>query len=85
MQAQDQLLAQQLLRLRARLQRLRVEQACHRHKEMLDDAAFGLESCEEDSELLCTIPARAAFLLSTPLKHIGLTRMNINSRRFSLC
>ncbi|XP_066060718.1 protein FAM167B [Chamaea fasciata] len=85
MQAADQRLAQQLMRLRARLHRLKVEQACHRHKEMLDDATFGLEGCEEDSELLCTIPPRAAFLLSTPLKHIGVTRMNINSRRFSLC
>ncbi|NWU46112.1 F167A protein, partial [Hylia prasina] len=85
MQALDQRLAQQLMRLRARLHRLKVEQACHRHKEMLDDAAFGLEGCEEDSDLLCTVPPRAAFLLSTPLKHIGVTRMNINSRRFSLC
>ncbi|KAJ7419441.1 protein FAM167B [Willisornis vidua] len=85
MQAADQRLAQQLLRLRARLHRLKVEQACHQHKEMLDDATFGLEGCEEDSDLLCTIPPRAAFLLSTPLKHIGVTRMNINSRRFSLC
>ncbi|NXG26231.1 F167A protein, partial [Grallaria varia] len=85
MQAMDQRLAQQLLRLRARLHRLKVEQACHQHKEMLDDATFGLEGCEEDSDLLCNIPPRAAFLLSTPLKHIGVTRMNINSRRFSLC
>ncbi|NXX96886.1 F167A protein, partial [Centropus bengalensis] len=85
MQAADQRLAQQLMRLRARLHRLKVEQACHQHKEMLDDATFGLEGCEEDSDLLCTIPPRAAFLLSTPLKHIGVTRMNINSRRFSLC
>ncbi|NXL71878.1 F167A protein, partial [Leptocoma aspasia] len=85
MQALDQRLAQQLMRLRARLHRLKVEQACHQHKEMLDDATFGLEGCEEDSDLLCTIPPRAAFLLSTPLKHIGVTRMNINSRRFSLC
>ncbi|RMB91202.1 hypothetical protein DUI87_32338 [Hirundo rustica rustica] len=85
MRALDQRLAQQLMRLRARLHRLKVEQACHRHKEMLDDAAFGLEGCEEDSDLLCTIPPKAAFLLSTPLKHIGVTRMNINSRRFSLC
>ncbi|NXC06586.1 F167A protein, partial [Orthonyx spaldingii] len=85
MQALDQLLARQLMRLRARLHRLKVEQACHRHKEMLDDATFGLEGCEEDSDLLCNIPPRAAFLLCTPLKHIGVTRMNINSRRFSLC
>ncbi|NWI15887.1 F167A protein, partial [Crypturellus soui] len=85
MQAADQLLARRLVRLRARLHRLKVEQACRRHKELLDDAAFGLEGCEEDSDLLCNIPPRAAFLLSTPLKHIGVTRMNINSRRFSLC
>ncbi|XP_062450260.1 protein FAM167B [Rhea pennata] len=85
MQAADQLLARQLMRLRGQLHRLKVEQACHRHKEMLDDATFGLEGCEEDSDLLCNIPPKAAFLLSVPLKHIGVTRMNINSRRFSLC
>ncbi|XP_065600773.1 protein FAM167B isoform X1 [Cyrtonyx montezumae] len=85
LQAADQRLAQQLMRLRAQLHRLKVEQACHQHKEMLDDATFGLEGCEEDSDLLCTIPPKAAFLLSMPLKHIGVTRMNINSRRFSLC
>uniref|UniRef100_K7G3A9 Family with sequence similarity 167 member B n=1 Tax=Pelodiscus sinensis TaxID=13735 RepID=K7G3A9_PELSI len=73
MQAVDHQLAQQLMRLGGR------------HKEMLDDATFGLEGCEEDSDLLCNIPPKAAFLLSTPLKHIGVTRMNINSRRFSLC
>ncbi|NWQ98122.1 F167A protein, partial [Burhinus bistriatus] len=85
MQAADQRLAQQLMHLRAQLHRLKVEQACHQHKEMLDDATFGLEGCEEDSDLLCNIPPKAAFLLSMPLKHIGVTRMNINSRRFSLC
>ncbi|XP_061870412.1 protein FAM167B [Colius striatus] len=85
MQSADQRLAQRLMRLRAQLQRLKVEQVCHQHKEMLDAATFGLEGCEEDSDLLCNIPPRAAFLLSTPLKHIGVTRMNINSRRFSLC
>ncbi|XP_025037683.2 protein FAM167B [Pelodiscus sinensis] len=85
MQAVDHQLAQQLMRLRGRIHQLKVEQACHQHKEMLDDATFGLEGCEEDSDLLCNIPPKAAFLLSTPLKHIGVTRMNINSRRFSLC
>ncbi|XP_061305732.1 protein FAM167B [Pezoporus flaviventris] len=85
MQAMDQHLAQQLMHLRAQLHQLKVEQACHQHKEMLDDATFGLEGCEEDSDLLCNIPPKAAFLLSMPLKHIGITRMNISSRRFSLC
>ncbi|XP_024055083.2 protein FAM167B isoform X1 [Terrapene carolina triunguis] len=85
MQAVDHQLARQLMRLRGQIHQLKVEQVCHQHKEMLDNATFGLEDCEEDTDLLCNIPPKAAFLLSTPLKHIGVTRMNINSRRFSLC
>lgn len=85
MQVQDNHLARQLIRLRGEIHRLKVEQVCHRHKEMLDDATFELEECGEESDLLCDIPMKAAFALSTPLKHLGLTKMNINSRRFSLC
>lgn len=81
---QDNRLARQLIRLRVEIHRLKVEQVCHRHKEMLDDATYELEECEEDSDLLCDIPMKAAFTLSTPLKHLGLTKMNLNSRRFSL-
>lgn len=85
MQLQDNQLARQLIRLRVEIHRLKVEQICHRHKEMLDDATYELEECEEESDLLCDIPMKATFTLSTPLKHLGLTKMNINSRRFSLC
>lgn len=85
MQVQDNRLARQLIRLRGEIHRLKVEQVCHRHKEMLDDATYELEECEEESDLLCDIPMKAAFALSMPLKHLGLTKMNINSRRFSLC
>ncbi|XP_072221674.1 protein FAM167B [Leuresthes tenuis] len=85
MQVQDNRLARQLIRLRVEIHRLKVEQVCDRHKEMLDDATYELEECEEESDLLCDIPMKAAFALSTPLKHLGLTKMNINSRRFSLC
>lgn len=85
MQLQDNRLARQLIRLRAEIHRIKVEQVCHRHKEMLDDATYELEECGEESDLLCDIPMKAAFALSTPLKHLGLTKMNINSRRFSLC
>ncbi|XP_068194970.1 protein FAM167B [Antennarius striatus] len=85
MQLQDNRLARQLIRLRGEIHRLKVEQVCNRHKEMLDDASFELEECGEESDLLCDIPMKAAFALSTPLKHLGLTKMNINSRRFSLC
>ncbi|XP_068436775.1 protein FAM167A [Clinocottus analis] len=85
MQVQDNLLARQLIRLRVEIHRLKVEQVCDRHKEMLDDATYELEECGEESDLLCDIPMKAAFALSMPLKHLGLTKMNINSRRFSLC
>ncbi|XP_069007958.1 protein FAM167B [Embiotoca jacksoni] len=85
MQVQDNQLARQLIRLRGEIHRLKVEQVCDRHKEMLDDATYELEECGEESDLLCDIPMKAAFALSTPLKHLGLTKMNINSRRFSLC
>uniref|UniRef100_UPI0037E8222C protein FAM167A n=1 Tax=Semicossyphus pulcher TaxID=241346 RepID=UPI0037E8222C len=85
MQAQDNHLARQLIRLRGEIHRLKVEQVCDRHKEMLDDATYELEECDEESDLLCDIPLKATFALSTPLKHLGLTKMNINSRRFSLC
>ncbi|KAG8506801.1 Protein FAM167B [Galemys pyrenaicus] len=66
MQAQDRQLAGQLLRLRAQLHRLKVDQACHLHQELLDEAELELE-------------------LAPPLRHLGLTRMNLSSRRFTLC
>ncbi|XP_051892649.1 protein FAM167A [Pristis pectinata] len=84
MQSLDHQLARKLICLRREIHRLKVEQVCHQHKEMLDDVTYGLEECEEQSDLLCDIPLKAAFSLSTPLKHIGVTKMNINSRRFSL-
>lgn len=85
MQLQDQRLARQLIRLRSELHRLKVERVCHDHREMLDDAALELEECGEECDLLCDVPLKAAFTLSTPLKHLGLTKMNLNARRFSLC
>ncbi|XP_026999876.1 protein FAM167B [Tachysurus fulvidraco] len=85
MQLQDQRLARQLIRLRCELHRLKVERVCDGHREMLDDAALELEECGEECDLLCDVPLKAAFTLSTPLKHLGLTKMNLNARRFSLC
>lgn len=85
MQRQDQRLARQLIRLRGELHQLKVERVCDRHREMLDDAALELEECDEECDLLCDVPLKATFTLSTPLKHLGLTKMNLNARRFSLC
>ncbi|XP_036398318.1 protein FAM167A [Megalops cyprinoides] len=85
MRLQDQQLARQLMRLRSDINKLKIEQTCNLHRKMLNDATYGLEERDELSDLLCDFPVTPAFSLSAPLKLIGVTKMNINSRRFSLC
>nr|XP_056709842.1 protein FAM167A [Euleptes europaea] len=85
MRLQDQQLARQLMRLRSEINKLKIEQTCHLHRRMLNDATYELEERDELSDLLCDFPLTSSFSLSTPLKLIGVTKMNINSRRFSLC
>ncbi|KAM9317068.1 protein FAM167A [Gastrophryne carolinensis] len=85
MRVQDQQLARQLMRLRSDINKLKIEQMCHLHRRMLNDATYELEERDELSDLLCDFPLLSSFGLSTPLKVIGVTKMNINSRRFSLC
>ncbi|KAJ7341329.1 hypothetical protein JRQ81_005293 [Phrynocephalus forsythii] len=85
MRLQDQQLARQLMRLRSDINKLKIEQTCHLHRRMLNDATYEMEEREELSDLLCDFPLTSSFSLSAPLKLIGVTKMNINSRRFSLC
>ncbi|XP_077367556.1 protein FAM167A [Festucalex cinctus] len=85
MRAQDQHLARQLVRLRGDISKLRIEQACQLHRRMLNDATYGLEERDELSDLPCECPVTPGLGLSAPLRLIGVTKMNINSRRFSLC
>ncbi|XP_072545373.1 protein FAM167A [Salminus brasiliensis] len=85
MRAQDQQLACQLMRLHTDLNKLKIEQTCSQHRKMLNDATFELEERDEMLELLCDGPVASGFSLSAPLKLLGITKMNINSRRFSLC
>ncbi|KAG8011254.1 hypothetical protein GBF38_005963 [Nibea albiflora] len=85
MRLQDQQLARQLMRLRNDIHKLKIEQMCHLHRRMLNDATFGLEERDELSDLLCECPVTPGLGLSAPLRLIGVTKMNINSRRFSLC
>ncbi|XP_020373719.1 protein FAM167A [Rhincodon typus] len=85
MRLQDQQLARQLMRLRSDINKLKIEQTCHLHQRMLNDATYELEERDELSDLFCDFPMTNAFTLSAPLKLIGVTKMNINSRRFSLC
>lgn len=85
MRVQDQQLARQLMRLRSDIHKLKIEQTCHLHRKMLNDATFELEERDELSDLLCDSPLTPGCGLSAPLKLIGVTKMNINARRFSLC
>ncbi|XP_023694951.1 protein FAM167A [Paramormyrops kingsleyae] len=85
MRVQDQQLARQLMRLRSDINKLKIEQTCSLHRKMLNDATFELEERDELSDLLCDFPVGTGFSLSAPLKVIGVTKMNINTRRFSLC
>ncbi|KAM8952581.1 protein FAM167A [Pelodytes ibericus] len=85
MRLQDQQLARQLMRLRSDINKLKIEQTCHLHRRMLNDATYELEERDELSDLLCDFPLMSSYGLSTPLKLIGVTKMNINTRRFSLC
>ncbi|XP_040325811.1 protein FAM167A [Herpailurus yagouaroundi] len=85
MRLQDQQLARQLMRLRSDINKLKIEQTCDLHRRMLNDATYELEERDELSDLFCDSPLTSSFSLSTPLKLIGVTKMNINSRRFSLC
>ncbi|XP_038627446.1 protein FAM167A [Tachyglossus aculeatus] len=85
MRVQDEQLARQLMRLRTDIHQLKIEQTCHLHRRMLNDATYGLEERDELSDLFCDSPLASSFSLSAPLKVIGVTKMNINSRRFSLC
>nr|XP_010966136.1 protein FAM167A [Camelus bactrianus]XP_045360866.1 protein FAM167A [Camelus bactrianus] len=85
MRLQDQQLARQLMRLRSDIHKLKIEQTCDLHRRMLNDATYGLEERDELSDLFCDAPLASSFSLSAPLKLIGVTKMNINSRRFSLC
>uniref|UniRef100_A0A8B9J7W7 Family with sequence similarity 167 member Aa n=1 Tax=Astyanax mexicanus TaxID=7994 RepID=A0A8B9J7W7_ASTMX len=85
MRVQDQQLACQLMRLHSDLNKLKIEQTCNQDRKMLNDATFELEERDEMLELLCDGPVASGFSLSAPLKLLGITKMNINSRRFSLC
>ncbi|XDV42718.1 hypothetical protein PO909_011335 [Leuciscus waleckii] len=73
MRLQDQQLACQLMHLRTDINNQRIVQTCSQHRKMLNDATFELEERDDMSDLCDT------------LKVIGVTKMNINSRRFSLC
>ena len=82
MRAQDQLLARQLLTIRSDIHQLKLARSCEEHQDMLDDVQSELEDLQEFADVL-DLP-RYTFT-DSPLKHLGVTRMNFSARRFSTC
>ena len=81
MRAQDQVLARTLIRLRDDLRQVKLQRSCAEHQEILEDAMDLEEEREILGELSCDyIPDP----FSPTLKQAGLTKLNIETRRFSV-
>jgi len=85
MRVQDQDLARQLLALRKDIQSLRLKWSCEDHQELLEDMTCDLEE-RQILHSICDLPLDPLdFRHTNPLKHLGVTPMNISARRFSTC
>lgn len=82
MRHQDQDLARQLLSIRQEIQRIKLNMSCEYHEDMLTDVQLEMEELEELSEICDQLPP---VINDNPLRHLGVTRMNISARRFSTC
>ena len=80
MRSQDQELARTLLALRHDIHQLKLKRSYEEHKEMLDNVKCEMEEVQEMKEV-CDLPIDT---LENPLKRLGVTPMNISSRRFSI-
>ncbi|XP_070534040.1 protein FAM167A-like [Ptychodera flava] len=84
MRSQDQSLARQLVQIHREIQRLRLEQSCEAHRDMIDEMQYTLEEQDEMADI-CEMDPNLLKIMRTPLNHLGVTRMNLSTRRFSLC
>lgn len=82
MRHQDQDLARQLLTIRQEIQRLKLTMSCEFHQDMMADVQLEMEELEELAEICDKLPTVTH---DNPLRHLGVTRMNISARRFSTC
>ncbi|KAH9518635.1 hypothetical protein Btru_005821 [Bulinus truncatus] len=82
MRSQDQTLARQLLSIRHDLHKLKLRRCTEQHQDLIDEFQSELEDIQEFSYVL-DIPQPVYG--NNPLKHIGVTRMNLSARRFSAC
>lgn len=78
----DQDLARRLLDLRHEIHALKLKWSCDDHQDMLEEAKCDMEESKE-LKVICDIPIELSQV--DDLRRIGLTKMNISSRRFSMC
>ena len=83
MRSQDETLARTLLSIRQDIHQLKLERSCEEHRDMLDDITMDIEETSQINEF-CDLPIMD-YVSDTPLKHLGVTRMHLNARRFSTC
>lgn len=83
LQTLDHQLARQLIGLRTEINRLKLHKSCTEHQALLDDVTLELEEQDEISDLCDIIPYQE-YSCASPLRGIGITRMNLCARRFSL-
>ena len=81
MRTQDQDIARKLLSLRHEMHALKLQWSCDDHQDMLDEAQCDLQEMHELQDI-CDTPLDS--VQPHPLKQIGVTKMNLNARRFSI-
>ncbi|XP_064652288.1 protein FAM167A-like [Lineus longissimus] len=84
MRGEDQAIARRLITIRQEIHELKLEWSCDEHKMVLEEAR---EELDEDDLLaeLCDSPLDIGPLSPmAPFKELGITRMNISRRRFSV-
>ncbi|BFZ04721.1 hypothetical protein BsWGS_07760 [Bradybaena similaris] len=82
MRSQDQNLARQLLTIRQDIHQLKLQRSTEEHRELIEDFQSELDDIQEFSDVL-DLPQ--PLYGNNPLKHAGVTRLNISARRFSAC
>jgi len=80
MRQQDQSLARQLVSLRNEMQQLKLQHSKQLYDDMVDDAQWTIAE-NEQLEGVCDEPRT---LDKNPLLTIGITKMNLTERRFSV-
>ena len=80
MRCEDQELARTLLDLRHGIREVKLQRCCDENREALDDAMDDVDEDDQHQLLTDFVPGP----LSPKLKDIGLTKMNISIRRFSV-